>query len=177
MQTAPDLEATRALIRDRAYGAKPGIVNFAIMAGPGSPLYGLATAAATPASPKREPAEPGEGEEATPNATEPAPRIIGFTGVLRVAPEEAGWYVTASCRGLGVATEAVEAMLGKYWETRPAAAEVIAYIQVGNVASERVAARSGFVRATERTLAKGSTLPNGVVTDGDCGVWVAKRPV
>ncbi|KAK7932151.1 hypothetical protein PG985_002863 [Apiospora marii] len=164
MQTAPDLEKTRTMIRDRAYGAKPGIVNFAIMAGPGSPLYGLATATA-----------PEEGE--TSNAPTPEPRIIGITGVLRVAPEEAGWYVAGSCRGLGVATEAVGAMLGKYWETQPAATEVIAYIRVGNVASERTAARSGFVRAMERTVAKGSILPNGMVADGDCGVWVAKKPV
>lgn len=85
--------------------------------------------------------------------------------------------MAGSCRGLGVATEAVGLMLGRYWESRPAATEVIGYIQVGNVASERVAARSGFVRAMERTLAKGCTLPNGVVTKCDHGVWVAKKPV
>ncbi|KAK8131229.1 hypothetical protein PG984_007667 [Apiospora sp. TS-2023a] len=164
MEKVPDLETTRTMIRDRAYGAKPGIVNFAIMAGPESPLYGLVTATAPASLPEM------------PGAAKPTPKIIGFTGILRVAPEEAGWYVTSSCRGLGVATEAVGAMLGKYWETQPATTEVIAYISEGNAVSERVAARAGFVRAMERTLAQGSTLPNGLVTECDHGVWVAKKP-
>ncbi|KAK7943415.1 uncharacterized protein PG986_012528 [Apiospora aurea] len=148
MEKAPTLEVTRTMIRDRAYGAKPGIVNFAIMVGPESPL-----------------------EETNP------PKLIGVAGVLRVAPEEAGWWVAGLCRGLGVATEAVGLMLEKYWETKPAAAEVIAFIQEGNVPSERVAAKAGFVRVMERTMIKGSTLPNGQVMKSDCGVWVAKRPV
>ncbi|KAK8053191.1 hypothetical protein PG996_012492 [Apiospora saccharicola] len=175
METAPDLEATRTIIRDRAYGAKPGVVNFAIMAGPESPLYGLMTAAAPGSSPPPPPTKLINEELS--DAAKPAPKIIGFTGILRVAPEEAGWYVAGSCRGRGVATEAVAAMLGKYWEAQPATTEVIAYISEGNVVSERVAARAGFVRAMERTSTQGSVLPNGLVTECDHRVWVAKKPV
>ncbi|KAK8085565.1 hypothetical protein PG997_006836 [Apiospora hydei] len=174
MEKAPTLEVTRTMVRDRAYGAKPGIVNFAIMVGPESPLYGLATAAGpNDDSPQQQQREP-EGE---PREETNPPKLIGVAGVLRVAPEEAGWWVAGLYRGLGVATEAVGLMLEKYWETKPAASEVIAYIQEGNVPSERVAAKAGFVRVMERTMVKGSTLPNGQVMKSDCGVWAAKRPV
>jgi len=81
METAPDLEATRTIIRDRAYGAKPGIVSFAIMAGPESPLYGLVTAAAPGSSP---PPTKLINEELS-DAAKPAPKIIGLTGIFRVA--------------------------------------------------------------------------------------------
>ncbi|KAK8044316.1 hypothetical protein PG993_004340 [Apiospora rasikravindrae] len=174
MEKAPTLEEARAMIRERAYGAKPGIVNFAIMVGPESPLYGL-VAAPAPNNDDSPPQQQGQLALELERETTP-PKLIGITGVLRVAPEEAGWFVAGPCRGLGVAAEAVGLMLGKYWDTKPAAAEVIAYIQEGNVASETVAAKVGFVRAMGRTLVKGSTLPNGLVAMGDCGCWVVKRP-
>lgn len=166
MDTAPSLETTRVMIRDRSHSVKPGIENFAIMAGPESPLYRLVATAT----------QPQQQGDLGRNKGEPAPKLIGWTGVVRVAPEEIGWYVTGPCRGLGVATEAVQAMLRRYWTAQPGTAELIAYIREGNVASERVATKAGLVRVLERTLVKGSTLPNGQVTGCDHGVWVAKKP-
>lgn len=73
---------------------------------------------------------------------------------LRVAPEgiegiavgeiEAGWWVTASRRGEGIATEAMTAAIGDLWR-RSDATHVTAYISGENPPSERVAAKLGFV--------------------------------
>ncbi|KAK8880172.1 GNAT domain-containing protein [Apiospora arundinis] len=169
METAPSLETTHVMIRDRSHSAKPGIENFAIMAGPESPLYKLVDHSAAP-SQDLEGGIEGEGEAAA------APKLIGWTGVVRVAPEEIGWYVATPCRGLGVATEAVQAMLKRYWVAQPGTLEVTALISEGNAVSERVATRAGFVRDPERRIANGSMLPNGIVTDRDHAVWALKRP-
>ncbi|KAK7976768.1 hypothetical protein PG989_015231 [Apiospora arundinis] len=139
------LETTHVMIRDRSHGAKPGIENFAIMAGPESPLYKLVINPAAPVQDLKGGRE-GEGEAAA------APKLIGWTGVVRVAPEEIGWYVTTPCRGLGVATEAVQTMLRRYWVAQPGTSEVTALISEGNAVSERVATRAGFVRDPEQCL-------------------------
>lgn len=57
---------------------------------------------------------------------------------------EAGWWVTERRRGEGIATEAMSAALEDLW-TRTETECVAAYIDPGNAASHRVAAKLGFV--------------------------------
>jgi len=57
---------------------------------------------------------------------------------------EAGWWVTESKRGEGIATEAMRAAIDDLW-TRTRAEHVTAYIDAENEPSHRVAAKLGFV--------------------------------
>jgi RimJ/RimL family protein N-acetyltransferase len=67
-------------------------------------------------------------------------------GIDGIAPDEveAGWWVTASRRKEGIASEAMRAALGDLWQRRDDE-HVTAYIAVGNEPSHRLAARLGFV--------------------------------
>jgi len=57
---------------------------------------------------------------------------------------EAGWWVTEARRNTGVATEAMAAAIDDVW-SRAGTVGLVAYIAPGNPASERVAAKLGFV--------------------------------
>lgn len=161
MAPYPSLESNRAWLRRRSRAAHPAIENFAILAPATSPLYELGAAAAGAAS--------GAG------AGTPA-RLLGLVGVIRLAPPEAGYVVARACRGRGVASEALGLMLRRYWAAQPAVPAVEAYIDAGNVASEKVARRAGFVPRPERAVPAGGALPNGDAVDCDVGVWVCERP-
>ncbi|KAK8070092.1 hypothetical protein PG994_006708 [Apiospora phragmitis] len=190
METAPDLEATRTLIRERAYGAKPGIVNFAVMVGPESPLYGLVATSTVHDSHQQQQQHDGASPrkprgESAPASTTTAPKLIGFTGVLRVAPEEAGWYVAGPCRGLGVATEAVGAMLRAILGNKAGGGGGGGggrggggSVHPAGQPRERAGRGQVGLRAGDGAHdCQGSTLPNGQVTDCDHGVWVVKKPI
>ena len=67
------------------------------------------------------------------------------------ADAEVGYWVAAAERGRGVATRAVGLMVG--WLRRDLGmAEIALHTFPGNVASERVAEKSGFVRAGSHTI-------------------------
>jgi RimJ/RimL family protein N-acetyltransferase len=67
-------------------------------------------------------------------------------GIDGIRPDEieAGWWVTEARRNAGIATEAMDAAIDDLW-SRTDAPGVAAYIDAGNPASERVAAKLGFV--------------------------------
>ncbi|HVC86212.1 MAG TPA: GNAT family protein [Gaiellaceae bacterium] len=68
---------------------------------------------------------------------------VGIEGIA--ADEvEAGWWVTESKRGEGIATEAMRAAIDDLW-TRTRTEHVTAYIDAENEPSHRVAAKLGFV--------------------------------
>lgn len=159
MAPYPSLESNRAWLRRRSRAADPAIENFAILAPATSPLYELGVAGV-----------------ASETETETSARLIGLVGVIRLAPPEAGYVVAKACQGRGVASEALALMLRRYWANQPAVPAVEAYIDAGNVASEKVARRAGFVPQPERTVPAGGALPNGDAVDCEVGVWVCERP-
>ena len=67
-------------------------------------------------------------------------------GIEGIAADEveAGWWITESRRGEGLATEAMRAAIDDVWG-RARVAHVKAYIDGVNPASEQVAAKLGFV--------------------------------
>jgi RimJ/RimL family protein N-acetyltransferase len=72
-------------------------------------------------------------------------RLAG-DGIDGIEPDEveAGWWVAAERRNQGIATEAMHAAIGDFWE-RTETACITAYIDEGeNEASRRVAAKLGF---------------------------------
>lgn len=62
---------------------------------------------------------------------------------------EAGWALTADKWGMGLATEAVEAMMA--WADARGWPKVVAIIDPGNAASVRVAEKAGFAFQREAT--------------------------
>lgn len=62
---------------------------------------------------------------------------------LPYAPPEAGWVLAPAAQGRGVATEAVQAMLG-WADATLAAARITCLIDPANAPSHRVAAKAGF---------------------------------
>lgn len=64
---------------------------------------------------------------------------------------EAGWIVRRDHWGQGVASEVMQAVLAWFCETH-GARRVACMIEQGNIASERVAARLGFVRYASHTM-------------------------
>jgi RimJ/RimL family protein N-acetyltransferase len=70
---------------------------------------------------------------------------LAGAGIEGIGAEEveAGWWVTESRRGEGIATEAMTAALEDLW-SRTRAECVAAYIDPGNAPSQRVAAKLGF---------------------------------
>lgn len=69
---------------------------------------------------------------------------IGFFGPPEGGVTEIGYGIVPSRQGNGYATEAVNAMVAIAWE-QPETAAVIANTDAGNVASQRVLQKAGFV--------------------------------
>lgn len=61
------------------------------------------------------------------------------------SPASVGYWLASDARGRGIATEAVRLILGWAFDTI-GLARVELYAQKGNVASQRVAERAGFMR-------------------------------
>ncbi len=66
-------------------------------------------------------------------------------GIEGIEPDEveAGWWVTATRRGEGIATEAMTAAIDDLWR-RTRVESAVAYIAGGNAPSHRLAVRLGF---------------------------------
>jgi RimJ/RimL family protein N-acetyltransferase len=93
-------------------------------------------------------------------------RFLGRAGILHLAgwPEpELAYALVRAAWGRGFATEACRAALAWAW-TRLPAERIVSFIQPGNIASERVAARLGAVREGP-----------GVLLGVPCDVWVHQR--
>jgi [ribosomal protein S5]-alanine N-acetyltransferase len=69
---------------------------------------------------------------------------IGFRGPPQDGVAEIGYGIVPSRQGRGYATEAVRAVLLLAWE-QPEANTVIAHTENGNLASQRVLGKAGFV--------------------------------
>jgi RimJ/RimL family protein N-acetyltransferase len=91
-------------------------------------------------------------------------------GIVGIAPEEveAGWWVTESRRGQGIATEAMRAAIGDLWG-RAGVESVTAYIAEGeNEPSRRLAAKLGF---TARSQGRGRFGEPMTVYELDRDAW------
>ena len=98
---------------------------------------------------------------------EDATGVIGTCGPhfpAHHAEIEIGWFLFAGAEGRGYATEAARAALDWAW-TVIDAPRIVSYIDAGNTASKRVAARLGA--AWDGTMA---------AHDPACEVWVHERP-
>ena len=69
---------------------------------------------------------------------------IGFRGPPEDGVAEIGYGIVPSRQGHGYATEAVNAVLLIAWE-QPETKMVIAHTEIGNLASQRVLGKAGFV--------------------------------
>ena len=82
-------------------------------------------------------------------------QIIGYVGVDRANFEgeerlEFGWRLVRSARGRGYATEAANALLGL--ADRTSGAEILAFVDPRNTASQRVAKKVGFVYSRQGSI-------------------------
>ena len=99
------------------------------------------------------------------------PAVLGFCGVkpmrLADAPVPNLFYrLDPAAWGRGIATEAVTAVVGWVIRTRPDE-RLVARIRPGNLASARVAAKAGLVRAADLDTAG---------EDGPDHIWVRPPP-
>ena len=69
---------------------------------------------------------------------------IGFRGPPKDGVTEIGYGIVPSRQGHGYATEAVNAVLLLAWE-QPETNTIIAHTEIGNLASQRVLGKAGFV--------------------------------
>lgn len=87
--------------------------------------------------------------------------LLGVVGVRgSETPPTIGYWVAAAARGRGLATAATRALVGWAFEAFPTD-RLALHAEAGNVASQRVAERSGFVR-----------LEGAVARAGDRELWV-----
>jgi RimJ/RimL family protein N-acetyltransferase len=87
--------------------------------------------------------------------------LLGSAGMrLREIPPSLGYWVAGSARGRGIATAATRALTAWAFETL-GATRIALYAEPGNLASQRVAAKCGFVR-----------VPGAVKREADRELWV-----
>jgi predicted acetyltransferase len=77
---------------------------------------------------------------------------IGFRGPPEDGVTEIGYGIVPSRQGHGYATEAVNALLLVAWE-QPETNTIIAHTEIGNLASQRVLGKAGFVPAATAATA------------------------
>lgn len=70
---------------------------------------------------------------------------------------EAGWIIRHDCWGQGLAGEAMRAVID-WFDTVHGSQRVACMIEQGNTASERLAARLGFIRYDQHAAPEGGTL-------------------
>jgi RimJ/RimL family protein N-acetyltransferase len=87
--------------------------------------------------------------------------LLGSVGMrMREDPPSLGYWVAASARGRGIATAATNALAGWAFDTL-GLARIALYAEPGNLASQRVASKCGFVR-----------VPGAVKREADRELWV-----
>ena len=87
--------------------------------------------------------------------------LLGSAGMrLREIPPSIGYWVAGSARGRGIATAATRALTAWAFETL-GATRIALYAEPGNLASQRVAGKCGFVR-----------VPGAVKREADRELWV-----
>jgi RimJ/RimL family protein N-acetyltransferase len=87
--------------------------------------------------------------------------LLGSAGMrLREIPPSIGYWVARSARGRGIATAATRALTAWAFETT-GATRIALYAEAGNLASQRVAGKCGFVR-----------VPGAVKREADRELWV-----
>ncbi|KAH8811469.1 N-acetyltransferase-like protein [Xylogone sp. PMI_703] len=107
-----------------------------------------------------------------------SPVVIGMVGTNRESPQglETGYFMNSKYWGKGYATEAFKAFLDMYWtlENRKNVNKLVAKIDPGNVASEKVTTKLGAVRSGLLKEVYERAVEPGVKRD--IGLWYFYRP-
>ncbi len=96
----------------------------------------------------------------------------GFKDVPHKGVVEIGYSVAASCRGEGLATAAVSALLA-YAFASDEVQQVLAQVNPGNVASSKVVAKLGFARVGNIAADDGEVLSQWVATRCPLAITIA----